>query len=589
MEEHGNVAIFWDLDNCRPGANITGYEAVENIRSMAQTFGSVRLFKAYLDVSQQVSSSLRTELQASGVSLIDCPPTGRKSVADKMLIVDMITHIIDNPAPATLVLISGDRDYAYAVSTLRLRRYRVVVICPPRTHISLTTQASVHLDWDSEVLGEVPLDDLPPPTLSNHQPITPSRKRADSTVSRTYTPSASKSRYPLNQDDEDEDLYLPYDTYRSASTRVNGPDDFAPTRYPYPSDLQSGRQASVAPSRAYTFQSAKSSPPTPPLAYKTPEPTFGSNGGGFYGRSFTPNLPKGFPFSEPEPISLKSPEAGPSSNNAFHRSSTFDTGVQRPSEPFTTTAPLRPRSTSLFGVFTPASTTTAPLNPVPLPFGSVSSPAPPPALATASTSSAPAKPPQPTAPVLAPNRVSTPTPTTAQTSTVAPVSEKKSAPVRVPTPPPLPPAPVSDPIPAPTPAPTVPAPTATPTHAPASNPTPKPAPAPKTTPAPTTTRPATSATAATSGSSAFAPLNLNPVPAHFQPLVTRLQIRQKAEKQPHIRFSDIGVDLSKHDGLYARAGVSKFGKYIALAVKAGIVESGGFGNDQWISLCPGYA
>lgn len=53
---------------------------------MAQAFGSVKLFKAYLEVSQQISSSLRTELQASGVSLTDCPHNGRKDVADKMLI-----------------------------------------------------------------------------------------------------------------------------------------------------------------------------------------------------------------------------------------------------------------------------------------------------------------------------------------------------------------------------------------------------------------------------------------------------------------------------------------------------------------------
>lgn len=73
-------------ENCRPGSNLTGYEVVENIRSMAQAFGSVKLFKAYLEVSQQISSSLRTELQASGVSLTDCPHNGRKDVADKMLI-----------------------------------------------------------------------------------------------------------------------------------------------------------------------------------------------------------------------------------------------------------------------------------------------------------------------------------------------------------------------------------------------------------------------------------------------------------------------------------------------------------------------
>lgn len=75
---------------------------------------------------------------------------------------------------------------------------------------------------------------------------------------------------------------------------------------------------------------------------------------------------------------------------------------------------------------------------------------------------------------------------------------------------------------------------------------------------------------------------------HFEPLVAKLDARQKAEKQPYIRRSDVGTDLAKHSSVYAKAGVATFAKYIALAVNAGIVEVGGFGNDQWISLRPGH-
>ncbi|KAF6764824.1 NYN domain-containing protein [Ephemerocybe angulata] len=151
-----NVAIFWDYENCSIPANLTGYEVVNAIRLISQDYGSVNLFKAYLEVSEQVLSSrsltLRSELQASGVSLTDCPHNGRKDVADKMMLVDMLSYAIDHPTPATFVLISGDRDFSYALSTLRLRRYRVVLITPPNTHISLTAQASVRLHWNSDVL-----------------------------------------------------------------------------------------------------------------------------------------------------------------------------------------------------------------------------------------------------------------------------------------------------------------------------------------------------------------------------------------------------------------------------------------------------
>ena len=66
--------------------------------------------------------------------------------------VDMLAYAIDNPAPATIVLISGDRDFVYAVSVLRLRRYRVVLVAPNSAHASLKSQASSVLDWETDIM-----------------------------------------------------------------------------------------------------------------------------------------------------------------------------------------------------------------------------------------------------------------------------------------------------------------------------------------------------------------------------------------------------------------------------------------------------
>jgi NYN domain len=59
-----------------------------------------------------------------------------------------MAHAIDHPAPGTIILISGDRDFVYAVSTLRLRRYQVVVIASSQMHISLQRQASLVYAWN---------------------------------------------------------------------------------------------------------------------------------------------------------------------------------------------------------------------------------------------------------------------------------------------------------------------------------------------------------------------------------------------------------------------------------------------------------
>ena len=65
----------------------------------------------------------------------------------------MLTYAMDNPAPATIIVISGDRDFAYAISTLRLRQYDIVLMTLSNAHISLTSQASLCYDWIMEVLG----------------------------------------------------------------------------------------------------------------------------------------------------------------------------------------------------------------------------------------------------------------------------------------------------------------------------------------------------------------------------------------------------------------------------------------------------
>ncbi|KAG1756177.1 NYN domain-containing protein [Suillus occidentalis] len=158
MSNHRKVAIFWDYENCSPPLHSQGHAIVNGIRRIAHVFGYVTSFKAYLDISSQSPKSVgfRSDLQSSGVSMTDCPHNGRKDVVDKMILVDMLAFANDHPSPATVILIAGDRDYAYAVSTLRLRQYNVVLIVPPAPNIpqSLESQASVVVDWNFAILGK---------------------------------------------------------------------------------------------------------------------------------------------------------------------------------------------------------------------------------------------------------------------------------------------------------------------------------------------------------------------------------------------------------------------------------------------------
>lgn len=66
----------------------------------------------------------------------------------------MMAFAMDNPAQSTLVVIGGDRDFAYAAAILRQRRYDIVVIAPPNNPLphSLKSQASFCLDWNRDVM-----------------------------------------------------------------------------------------------------------------------------------------------------------------------------------------------------------------------------------------------------------------------------------------------------------------------------------------------------------------------------------------------------------------------------------------------------
>lgn len=151
------VAVFWDFENCPPPSGMPGYVVVENIRNVTHHFGDITLFKAYLEISDisPNKKSLRSELQSSGVSLTDCPHNGRKDAADKMMMVDMLAFAIDHPPPATIVIISGDRDFVYAISTLRNRRYGIVLIVPNSgAPIILKSQANAILEWRYDILNQ---------------------------------------------------------------------------------------------------------------------------------------------------------------------------------------------------------------------------------------------------------------------------------------------------------------------------------------------------------------------------------------------------------------------------------------------------
>jgi hypothetical protein len=123
-----------------------------------------------------------------------------------LLVADMLAYAIDNQTPATIILISGDHDFAYAVSILRLRNYCVVVVAPPIIHASLKSQASILVDWNHDILGKIEADpESPkkPPSSVGGSPLLSSKYGSDSKISPTCCPSSLPSSSRLAEPVED--------------------------------------------------------------------------------------------------------------------------------------------------------------------------------------------------------------------------------------------------------------------------------------------------------------------------------------------------------------------------------------------------
>ncbi|KAK1222777.1 hypothetical protein PQX77_014345 [Marasmius sp. AFHP31] len=145
------------VENCPVPSHVSGYSLVNSIFEAARQYGYIKAFRSYANFSESTSiGSRRSELQSSGVNLIDCPHNGRKEVVDQMLLIDMMAFAMDTPTPRTIILISSDKDFAYALATLRYRHTHTVLISQPRNaHISLTAQASTYLDWSTDILSNL--------------------------------------------------------------------------------------------------------------------------------------------------------------------------------------------------------------------------------------------------------------------------------------------------------------------------------------------------------------------------------------------------------------------------------------------------
>lgn len=84
------------------------------------------------------------------------------------------------------------------------------------------------------------------------------------------------------------------------------------------------------------------------------------------------------------------------------------------------------------------------------------------------------------------------------------------------------------------------------------------------------------------------PVNKTPpaLPPTFRILAEQLE-QARLKGNPQVEWSTIGSQLlSRSSSVYTAAGVTRLKQYAALAEEAGVILTGGHGNQQWVSLHP---
>ena len=131
------------------------YTTITNISHKCTSYGALTTFRAYLERNDGLNPPAHTRdvLTLHGVTLLQYPQATRASNFEKLLITDLFTFALDNPAPSTIVLITNAELSTYPISALRNRHFKIILVSQyPLAFQGLAAQASEVVEW-SQFLG----------------------------------------------------------------------------------------------------------------------------------------------------------------------------------------------------------------------------------------------------------------------------------------------------------------------------------------------------------------------------------------------------------------------------------------------------
>ncbi|PIN26848.1 hypothetical protein CDL12_00392 [Handroanthus impetiginosus] len=148
------VSVWWDFENCNLPLNTNVFTVGQRITNALRANGIKGPIQitAFGDV-MQISRTNLEALSSSGI-ILSHVPSGGKNSADRSLLVDLMYWVSNNPPPAHLFLISGDRDFAGILHRLRMNNYNILLAGPDNAPSVLCSAATIMWQWSSLLKGE---------------------------------------------------------------------------------------------------------------------------------------------------------------------------------------------------------------------------------------------------------------------------------------------------------------------------------------------------------------------------------------------------------------------------------------------------
>lgn len=151
----GRVAIFWDIENCAVPSDMRPGDVAGNIsmglRTHPTTKGSMTTFSAYGDFTA-IPRRVAKGCHGRGVKLLHV----NSDAVHNTILVDMFHFALRNPSPSSILLISGNVEFALALHTLGRRGYTIILVIPSKVGVpsALSNAANFLWDWSSLARGQ---------------------------------------------------------------------------------------------------------------------------------------------------------------------------------------------------------------------------------------------------------------------------------------------------------------------------------------------------------------------------------------------------------------------------------------------------